>query len=288
MLNKLDIVSKINETYSRLGKAERKVATVILNDLEFAANASITELADKAQVSAATITRFAKAIDCKDVRNLKVQLAQSIGVGQRFIDDAKIPPTGIHGLYNLIKKALDDNSQLLSEDTIYQAVDSLADARQILVFGVGGGSTILAAETQYRLFRLGYPATAYSDPMLMRMAAASISNKDALICLSLTGYSPDVLEAAEIAKQYDIPVLAITRRNSPLGDAADILLPVEHEETDYIFSPSTARYAMLAVIDVLATELAEKRKRTSREKLRRIKFALDHHRNGGNRLPLGD
>lgn len=288
MVYELDIVSKITETYSRLGGAEKKVATVILNDLMFAASASITELAQKAEVSEATITRFAKSMSCTNVRNLKLRLAQSAAVGQRFIADTEIGPTGIHGLYKSIKKVLDDNARLLSESLIKQAVESIVDARQILIFGVGGGSTMMAEETQYRLFRLGYPATAYSDPMLMRMAASTINQNDAIICLSLSGVSPDVLEAAEIAKQHEVPILAVSRRQSPIGEIANSLLPIEPEETDYIFSPSTARYAMMAAIDVLVTELAEKRKRTSREKLRRLKLALDQYRNGDDRLPLGD
>ena len=62
---------------------------------------------------------------------------------------------------------------------------------------------MIAQESQHRLFRLGYPATAYSDPMLMHMAASTLSNNDAVICISASGVSPDVKESAQIAKQYN-------------------------------------------------------------------------------------
>jgi DNA-binding MurR/RpiR family transcriptional regulator len=45
---------------------------------------------------------------------------------------------------------------------------------------------------------------------------------------------------------------------------------------------------MLAMVDVLATALAMANKRQSRDRLRRIKLALDSHRGGADRQPLGD
>lgn len=288
MTYELDIVARINEVFSHLSDAEKKVATVILEDLAFAAGASISEIAQKAEVSEATITRFAKSVGSANVRNLKLRLAQSVAVGQRFIADNKVEPSGIHALYDSIKKNLDDNAQLISQELVTSAVEKIVDARQVFVFGVGGGSTIMAQETQFRLVRLGYAVTAYSDPVLMRMAASTLGTNDVVIALSLSGCSPDVIESVTIAKQYGASIVSVSQQDTPLAQQTDTLLPITTEETDYIFSPSTSRYAMMAAIDVLVTELAIKKKRTSREKLRRLKLTLDQHFHGSERLPLGD
>lgn len=284
----LDIISHITENFSHLRDAEKKVAQIILDDLPFAASASITELAEKAAVSEATITRFAKAMSCRNVRDLKVRLAQSLGVGQRFLRDVNIENSAAQSVYDSIKNALDYNASFISDKTIQATAGLLDTARQILIFGVGGGSTVLAQESQFRFFRLGYPVSAYSDPMLMRMVASTIETNDVVFCLSLTGHTPDVLDAVKISQQYGAKVIAVTNPLSPLGRAADILLPIETDETDFIFKPSAARYVMLAVIDIIATELATLHKRNSREKLRRLKHTLDSSRGGGDRLPLGD
>ena len=45
---------------------------------------------------------------------------------------------------------------------------------------------------------------------------------------------------------------------------------------------------MLAMVDVLATELAMANKPQAKDRLRRIKLALDSHRGGVDRQPLGD
>src|ERR1700726_1070643 len=80
-----DIVARIAERAPELRTAERKVAALILDDLTGASRASIGALAKKAEVSIATVTRFAKAVGCQDVRELKLRLAQAAAVGQRFL-----------------------------------------------------------------------------------------------------------------------------------------------------------------------------------------------------------
>ena len=83
-------------------------------------------------------------------------------------------------------------------------------------------------------------------------------------------------------------MIAITPADTPLANQADAVLPLIVRENDYIFKPSTSRYAMLAMVDVLATELAMVNKTQAKNRLRRIKLALDSHRGGIDRQPLGD
>ena len=58
----MDIINKIKEGLGHFSPAEDKVARLILDDLDFAATASINELANKANVSHASITRLAKSL----------------------------------------------------------------------------------------------------------------------------------------------------------------------------------------------------------------------------------
>jgi RpiR family carbohydrate utilization transcriptional regulator len=153
---------------------------------------------------------------------------------------------------------------------------------------MGGGSTIAAQEMQHRLFRLGYPVVAYNDGLLSRMIAATADANDVLVMISATGYTPAIIETAQLAKQYGVKVIVITPKDTPLTEQADLVLPIEHQETDFIYKPSASRYAMLALVDVLSMALAVNHKRRSRDKLRRLKVALDSYRGGLERQPLGD
>ncbi|WP_325895094.1 MurR/RpiR family transcriptional regulator [Grimontia sp. NTOU-MAR1] len=287
MTMEVDILSQISQRFDALRDAEKKVAKCVMDNLAGAASASITELAEEAQVSEATITRFAKAVGCKNVRDLKMKLAQSLAVGQRFIIDP-IEQTGIQGIYESVKQSMDANRKLLDEKDIEKAVSWLHGARQIISVGMGGGSTMISQELQHRLFRLGYAITAYHDGLLTRMVAATAESSDVMVIMSTTGYTPGILDAAQLAKKYDLKVIAITQADSPLAEIGDLVLPITTQETDFIYKPSASRYAMLALVDVISMQLAVTHKRRSRDKLRRLKLALDSYRGGGDRQPLGD
>lgn len=283
----IDIISCITDRFVELTATEKRIAQFILDDVQAATTLPIAEMARQTDTSQASITRFARAIGCKDVRELKVKLAQSLAVGQRFILD--VPDLeGVQGIYETIINVLEINRRALEPATLNSAVEWLSGARQILAIGMGGGSTICAQEVQFRLFRLGLPVVSQSDGLLVRMMCSSVAPNDVVLALSLGGYTQEVVESAAIARQYGAKVIAITPKGTPLASNADVVLPLIVRESDYIFKPSTSRYAMLAMVDVLATELAMVDKTQTKNRLRRIKLALDSHRGGIDRQPLGD
>ena len=163
----------------------------------------------------------------------------------------------------------------------------MGNARHCLIFGVGGGSSMLAQECQNRLFRLDVLANAHNDPMMMRMAASTVNKDDVVICLSLSGVSPDVMDAAKIAKEYGAHIITVCP-DSELSQFADFHLPIKTQESDYIFKPSAARYVMMAALDILSSEVAMRNQRRSKEKLRRLKIQLDLHRDKNSDMPPAD
>ncbi|BDH47326.1 transcriptional regulator [Salmonella enterica subsp. enterica serovar Choleraesuis] len=287
MSSSIDIISCITDRFVSLTATEKRIAQFILDDVAAAAELPIAELARLTGTSQASVTRFARALGCKDVRELKVKLAQSLAIGQRFILD--VPDLeGVQGIYESIIGVLEINRRALEPAALQTAVSWISEARQVLAVGMGGGSTICAQELQFRLFRLGLPVVSQCDGLLVRMMCAAIAPKDVVIALSLGGFTQEIVESAAIARQYGARVIAITPADTPLAEHASLLLPLVVHENDYIFKPSTSRYAMLAMVDVLATEVALANKSESRSRLRRIKLALDSHRGGTNRQPLGD
>jgi RpiR family carbohydrate utilization transcriptional regulator len=283
----IDILSRITADVASLRDAEKKVAELIFADIDFVTEASISEIAARAGVSDASVTRFARAVGCHNVRDLKTRLTRSLAAGRRFIQESA-PEDGPAAVYEIATQTLAVNRDLMAQADVTGAVDRLDIARQILVFGAGGGSSMLAQEMQFRLVRLGYAICAYPQALLPRMVASTLDPADVVVVLSVTGYTPEMVESARIARQYGAQVVAITAPGSPLAENADVILPVAARETDFIYHPSASRYAMLAAIDVLALELALRHRERSRDKLRRLKLTLDAHRGGDNRQPLGD
>lgn len=179
----IDIISCITDRFVELTATEKRIAQFILDDVQTATSLPIAEMAKLTETSQASITRFARAIGCKDVRELKVKLAQSLAVGQRFILD--VPDLeGVQGIYETIINVLEMNRRALDPDSLSRAVEWLSGARQILAIGMGGGSTICAQEVQFRLFRLGLPVVSQSDGLLVRMMCSAVSPNDVVLALS--------------------------------------------------------------------------------------------------------
>lgn len=288
-----DLISRLKEMHSDLRPAERRVADVVLGDVEFAVRASNGKLAERAGVSEPTVTRFCRTLGCDGVRDFKLRLAQSLVVGANYFrnpphvqDRSRLPYWS--SVFRHAAAAIDLAERQLDELEVRMAVDILATARRVLVFGVGGGSTALAQDTQYRLFRYGIDVTAYSDTYLMRMAASTVGADDAVVVLSATGRTREVLDAAQIARHYHAKVVAITHPDSPLANEADVALTIEVPEITDVLKPTASRYAFMATIDLLATGIAYQLGGEAQETLRRIKYNLMNFREGEVLEPLGD
>ena len=288
-----DLISRMKEQHGALRPAERRVADAVLGDVEFAVRASNGKLAERAGVSEPTVTRFCRALGCDGVRDFKLRLAQSLVVGTYYFRDppdvkesSRLPYW--NSVFRNAGAAIGLAERQLDEAEVRAAVDILATAKRVLVFGVGGGSTALAQDTQYRLFRYGINVTAYSDTYLMRMASSTVGVGDAVIVLSATGRATELVEAATIARQYHAKVVAITRTGSTLAEAVDVALTVDVPEITDVLKPTASRFAFMVTIDLLATGVAYQLGIDAQENLRRIKYNLMNFREGEVLEPLGD
>ncbi len=291
----VDLISRIKDIRGELRPAERRVADAVLDDIEFAVRASNAELANRARVSQPTVTRFSRAVGCAGVRDFKMKLGQSLIVGSMYLGRPPALPDQMRSglpyadlVFDQARAALDLAESQLDEARLRDAVSLIASANRVIVFGVGGGSTAIAQDTQYRLFRYGIDVTAYSDVYLMRMAASALGAGDAVIAISATGRTQEVLGPVRLAQQYQAKVVAITRPESELAEAADIAVTVDVPELSNVLKPTASRYAFLAIVDLIATGCGYALGLEAQETLRRIKYNLLNFREGEVLEPLGD
>ena len=292
MSYQLDIVSQIKSVEEDLRVSEKKVGQLILKDLEWASQASIHELAAKAGVSEASVTRFSRAVGCKNVRDLKKSLVSSFAIGQRFLEGYAEPIHDDSGAIGRVAKgilqAVNTAVQQTSQIKVEKAAQAIHESRKIIVLGCGGGSTIIASDMVNRLFRFGLEISSCDDFVMQRMQVSTLDENCCVVVISTTGQIPELNENAMIAKQYGAKVVSISRGDSPLAELSDIHLQVHIEEEEGIFKATPSRYALLAVVDAIALEVAMRRKDSSAEVLRRIKYNLDSIRGEDKRFPVGD
>jgi len=288
-----DLIQRIRDNLKELKPAEARVAAVVLKDPEFAVHASNATLAERAGVSEPTVTRFCRTLGCLGVRDFKLKLAQSLIVGAIYFHDrpVAVQETSLpfkSKLFENARRAIDLAEQQIEDKQLLTAVDFITGSKRVLVFGVGGGSTTIAQETQYRLFRYGVEVSSYCDTYLMRMVVATLGPDDTAIFISATGRTSEMVDAAGIARQYHAHTIAITPPHSALSEVVDVALSVAVPEDADVMTPTASRFAFLAVVDLLAAGVGYRLGETAQETLRRVKYNLLNFREGEVMEPLGD
>ena len=288
-----ELITRIRSSRDGLRPAERRVADVILGDIESSIRASNSTLAKAAKVSEPTVTRFCRAMGCEGVRDFKLRLAQCLAAGaQPPTTTSEVQDSKAHPYWNAVfGQALDAvglAERQLDQADAHAAIEIVAGAKRIFAFGLGGGSTVLAQDLQFRLFRFGLAITAYPDTYLMRMAAATAGSGDAVVAISATGRTRELLEAVQLASGNGAKVVAITRPGTELAAAADVALTVEVPEIVNLMKPTASRFAFLAIADLLATGVAYQLGPQGQETWRKVKLNLMRMREGDVLEPLGD
>ena len=288
-----DLITRMTQTRPKLRPAERRVADVVLGDIEAAVRASNSQLARAAGVSEPTVTRFCRTMGCDGVRDFKLRLAQSLVAGPMSLQSTtagneSAAPAFWNAVFGQARQAIGLAERQLDAAAVNEAIERIANAGRVFVFGLGGGSTSLAIDMQYRLFRFGISVASYTDAHLMRMVAATVRPDDVVVMISATGRTRELIEAAEIARQYNARVIALTRSGSELAEAADIGLTIDVPEIVNVLKPTASRFAYLAALDLLATGVAYRLGPEAHETIRRVKLNLIRKSGGDILEPLGD
>lgn len=286
----MDIFSTLQEEKARLSPSETRIADILLNDFEFAVNASIIELAEKADVSPPTVTRFCRRVGCESFSDFKVQLARTAYVGMRYLrpePKSRDPGDVAQDIITKAQNALFLLHRSLDLAAIEQAAEKIAKAEMIYAFGSGGNSSMIASELQNRLFRFGLHVTASSDHGMQLMLAAAAKSTHVIVGSSFSGRNTELVRSFTLARETGVTTIALTQADSLVANAADIVIPIDLAEGNNIFRPTSTRIAYLAAVDILASLVAYNIPQAA-VTLRRIKQQLVAHRDGDDRQLLGD
>lgn len=262
---------------SELSPSERRVADFVLQEPDKIIRMSIASLAETVGVSQPTVLRFVRAIGLASYPELKLRTGQSIVSGTPYVhsDVGSDDP-----LERIIDKVVDSSIYTLTamrrsidQATLERVVDILANAPRIDCYGTGA-ARILAMEAQHKLMRFGIPVVSYDDTHLQRLAAASLRPGDVALCFSHTGMVRDTEAMALKARECGATVVSITRPDTALSDASDIVLAIDAHENTEIYAPMVSRVAHAVLLDIITTAIALRGGPQMHEKLRAAKNSL--------------
>lgn len=277
----MNMLEKIQASLELLSKSERKVADVILASPATSIHASIATLAKEAAVSEPTVNRFCHRLHTKGFPDFKLQLAQSLANGtpyvSRNVDENDSVEAYSDKIFESAMAGLERVKNSLDASAVNRAVDVLTQSRKIAFFGLGASAAV-AHDAMNKFFRFNVPVIYSDDIVMQRMSCINSGEGDVIVLISHTGRTKNLVELAQLARENDATVLAITSPDSPLAQEASLALALDVPEDTDIYMPMVSRLAQLTVIDVLATGFTLRRGAKFRDNLKRVKAALKESR----------
>lgn len=271
------MLSRITRAVPDLSRAEKRVASWVLDHPKQATSATLAHIANECGTSEPTVLRFCRRMGMKGFRELGVRVAESLSVPGSYVHrdvnpDDSISDAAIKVMDASIQSLAEMRAQL-SSMPIGAAATAMAAARQIAFAGLGASGHV-ARDACHKFFRLGIPCSSLLDtPMILQFAAIAEPD-DVLVLLSHTGRWQEFAQAADIARERGTTVIAITNPESDLARSASILFPCRVIEDTNVFTPMSSRLGQLALLDALLVALALTHGSAATERLRLSKDAL--------------
>lgn len=217
----LDI--KIKSVYSSLKTAEKKIADYLVLHADEAKELTITEMGKKAGCSEATITRFVKKLRYDGFIKFREDLILSetrkkISIPNSF-QDTKSSIELLNQTFRISIQALEDTLLSINADEFCLTVEVLQNARKIAAFGAGDAYSV-ALIFYNKFVRIGREAYTAQDIDEMNILCSQMDERDAIICISHSGSTRNIIHIAQQAREKGTKVIVIT--NYPMSKLAKL------------------------------------------------------------------
>ena len=269
-----NVYAAIQSQYSTLSKVGKRIADYILADPVHITSISIQQMAAELDIAESSIIRFCKIVGCAGFSEVKLLLAKYSPKSVRTIFEDLSETDSISTISESVLSrnidTLERALQLLDFEKIEQAVGVLSRAENILILGVGASGTI-AEDFYIRLMRIGIRAVSLTDSHLMQIQASQCGPDTAVIAISHTGKTREIVSAVRTARECGAPTIGITGYpDTPLKEVSNICLELYSPEQLFV-SPRVAQFSL---IDTLYVSLAIRRKDSVVQNIERMNEVL--------------
>jgi len=222
----------ISKCYSKLTKSEKRIANYFNQNQDEAAFLSAGEIAERLQLSEATMVRFARTLSFESYPAMRTalqeefrhRLTHSSRLRSR-LDDLRQGGDIFERLVASEINFLTESLQTLDRDSLNAAVELLRTHQRVFVFGLGP-SLSLVDMLQIRLTRSGkhvIPLNSSGREMLEPMLL--MTGSDLLIAFGFFNLTPNLQMVLEHANSLKTPVILVTDTlGAMVGNNADIVL----------------------------------------------------------------
>jgi DNA-binding MurR/RpiR family transcriptional regulator len=262
-----DLTQRVNAYRKNMTPAQISLADTLLSDLGAAAHLTIAELAERAGVSSATITRFCETLDYSGYADLKAAVvvaldrkrndSEKFAIAEGDVTESDSIDETLYKISHQAAEAITDTARIVDRAALDITAAAVINCRRLDIYGLGS-SFLAATDLQLKLHRIGLTAFCWSDTHLALTSAAVLTDKDVAIAISHSGVTSETFQMMETAKKAGATIIAITNHPaSPIGRLADHVLVTSAKESRFRSGAMTSRLVQLAMVDFLFVRIMQ-------------------------------
>ena len=254
------VFAAVHAALPSLQPGEARVARLFLEQPQAVIHQTVSQAAQMAEVSTATVVRCAQKLGFKGFHEIKLTLAQEVTASDsgRLADvEPGDPPIEIlHKVAQAGAQAIVDATTTVSATSVDAVVRVLAAAHSVLFVGVGT-SAPLASDAAYRFKTIGLRAEFPPDAHVQHVSARLLGPGDVCFAISHTGSTRETLSALAAAKEAGATTVAVTSfASSPMTELVDHVIVAGAREVAFHLEAVGSRLAHVAVLDALLVAVA--------------------------------
>lgn len=202
------VIDNIQRKYEDLFPAEKKVASYILENASEVVNLNVSELADRADTSDATVVRTIKHLGYEGYYQLRLLISKDIGKIE-VMSENEDTLTNVQKFLSKEVERINRLSDTIDFEQLIEIGNILLGCNRAHVVAVGN-TTPVSTDLGFRLQRSGIKC---DYPVLYEQFINNIalgSENDCVIAISRSGASTQVIRAIEMANKKKMTVIVIT------------------------------------------------------------------------------
>lgn len=246
-----NLIPYIESIYQEFTPLEKTVADFFIKNPQ-EKNLSAKNLSKLLFVSEASISRFAQKCGFRGYREFLFCYQQ----GEKLTQHAPASDQ-IKAVMNSYQDILNKSYSLMDEKQIDRIVHILSHRGKIFVYGMGS-SGLVGLEMKLRFMRIGLNIEAITDSHIMKMNSVLLDKDCAVIGISVSGKTEEVIESLKSARRSEATVILMTshmeQRFKEFCDEVVLLAIRENLEQGKAISP---QFPILIMVDMIFSRMLQ-------------------------------
>ena len=240
---------------SQFSKQEKNIATYLL-DLEVDPRVLTSNaLAEQLKISQSTVIRFTQKLGYESFRTFLIDLNKVYAEDQKIKERDGLSSDSMKILISRYEEAIHETNVLNNQENITAAIQLILNADRIVVFG-SANSSIFAEYLSNQLNKTGLFVQFSKGVHPSLASVAQLSHNGVVILISQSGETLETLDIAKLAKEHNIPIIALTGHHpNRLQSVADLIL----YSSDYAKNVMNIRISQLFLVDILIHEISNRK-----------------------------